>query len=290
MKIIVLGASGQIGSLLYDRLRQDHDVTGTSRRRSNKYLQLDPFKDDWSALGKADVLVNCVGQIEATLSTSFYKIHVELAKLIIKYRELIGNPKIIQVSALGASINHKVEFLRTKGIADDFLLQHTDTVVVRPSIVCTHRTMIVRKMLMLEKMTSYTLGVVVVPRGFLHTRIQPVMPGDLAVVVEKLCLHPQRSKVIHVVGPDPFSFHELLRIMFEAKGKKYRLLGVPKFITDVIIGYGVSLLFPKAINPQQYQLLFEDNVADSTEAERMLGIRMASTREYFINEFSNAHH
>ena len=133
MRIIILGASGQIGSFLFEDLRSKYTVTGTSRKSSTSLLRFDPFLDDWSALGEADVVINCIGQIQESSSCSFKKIHLGISKKLIENRMLLGDPRIIQISALGASAIHPVEFLRTKGEADDYLLQFPDTVVARPS-------------------------------------------------------------------------------------------------------------------------------------------------------------
>jgi nucleoside-diphosphate-sugar epimerase len=289
MRIVLLGASGQIGSVIYDALKKHHIVVGTSRKQSRGLIQFDPFRDKWSMLEKTDIVVNCVGQMEATPSSSFYKIHVELTKLIVQNRKAIGNPRIIQLSALGASPNHKVEFLKTKGIADDYLLQHSNTVVVKPSIVCTHRTMIVKKMLMLIKISKYTQGFVFAPKGFLNSQIQPVMPQDLAALVVSLCTTQDLPKVINVVGPERLTFHQIIDFMFKTKNKSYRLIQVPKVLTDAL-AYGASLLFPKVINSQQYQLLFENNIADATIAETILGTPLTPIKQFFSNEFSYASH
>ena len=290
MRIVVLGASGQIGSVIYDALKRHHNVVGTSRKESGELIQFDPFQDTWSALGKSDIFINCVGQIEAAPGSSFYKIHLELTKLIVLNRLAIGNPRIIQISALGAAANHKVEFLKTKGMADDYLLQHSNTVVVKPSIVCTHRTMIVQKMLMLLKISKYTQGLVFAPKGFLNSKIQPVMPQDLAALVATLCMTQYLPKVVNVVGPERLSFHQIINFMFQTKQESYRLIQVPKFLTDVLVKYVVSLLFPKVITSQQYQLLFDDNIANAAPAERILGTPLTPTKQFFINEFSYAGH
>lgn len=290
MRIVVLGASGQIGSVVYDALRKHHEVVGTSRKKSTDLIQFDPFRDNWTVLPKSDIIVNCVGQIEATAGFSFFKIHAELTQRIIENRKAMGNPRIIQISALGASAKHKVEFLRTKGVADDYLLQHVDTVVVRPSIVCTHRTMIVKKMLMILRASKYTLGLVFVPKGFLDSRLQPVMPQDLSALVDILCTTNNLPKVIHAVGRERLTFHDIMNMMFQTKGKSYTLLQIPKFLMDVIVRYGVSVLFPELINSQQYQLLFEDNIADCAVAERLLGTPLTPVKQFFRNEFSYASH
>jgi nucleoside-diphosphate-sugar epimerase len=290
MRIVVLGAGGQIGSAIYNELRRHHEIVGTSRKQSMSLVQFNPFHDNWAVLGKSDVVVNCAGQIEATADCSFYRIHVELTKLIVGNRKTIGNPRIIQISALGASANHKVEFLKTKGMADDYLLQHADTVVVRPSIVCTHRTMIVRKLLMLLLISRYTQGFVFVPKGFLNNQIQPVMPQDLVALVNKLCTVQDLPKVINVVGPERFTFRQIMNMMFQTNRKSYRLIQIPKALTDLLVKHGISVLFPKVITSQQYQLLFEDNIADAIIAERILGTPVVSTNQFFKNEFSYANH
>jgi nucleoside-diphosphate-sugar epimerase len=287
MKIIVLGATGQIGSVIYDGLRKTHQVIGTSRKSSGKHIQFDPFHNDWSLLGKTDVLINCVGQIEPTKASSFHRIHVGLTQLIIKNREVIGHPKIVQISALGASAHHRVEFLRTKGVADDLLLKQPDTVIVRPSIVCTPRTMIVRKMLMMLPISRYTIGLVFIPKGFLKTRIQPVMPPDLADVVEAMC-KAFDQRIINVVGPEAISFRDLIVLMLENKNQRLRLIEIPKLIMDVLVHCLVSFTIPKVINSQQYQLLFEDNIADAHSIQQILRRSLTPTKQFFINEFTYA--
>lgn len=286
MKIIVLGATGQIGSIIYNGLKHRYQVVGTSRNYHSNLIQFDPFHDDWSTLGKADVMINCVGQIEAR-KNSFYHVHVELTKRIIENRDVIAAKKIMQISALGASAQHNVAFLRTKGIADDLLQKQPGTVVIRPSIVCNPRTMIVKKMLLLSRLGRSLFGVVPVPRGFLKTKIQPVMPKDLLDLVEKICHHTPHQ-IINAVGPEPLAFEEIINIMTKARNQLLRMVAVPKVITDVIVKSVIDPVFPKIINSQQYQLLFEDNTADVKMAEEILGRPMMSTKEFFINEFTYA--
>ena len=287
MRVIVLGASGQIGSVICDGLKGRHSVTGTSRGHCPDLIRFDPFRDDWSVLGKADVLINCVGQIEATGKSSFHHIHVELIKRLIEHRQEIGSPAIIQISALGASPEHPVEFLRTKGIADDLLLQHPDTAVIRPSIVCTHRTMIVKKMVMLFNLSRLLFGLVPVPKGFLQTRIQPVMPEDLVDLVGKM-VFDRSHRIVHAVGPEAISFREIIQIMAESNHRKLSIIEVYKRVSDLIVKKLISPVFPKVINSQQYQLLFQHNVASVKMAEQILGRGLKSTRQFFKSEFTYA--
>lgn len=288
MRILLLGASGQVGSILYNALRHHaHDVVGTSRRPSGGLFQFDPLKDDWVVLGKADVLINCVGQIDAPTARSFDRVHVGFTERILQNRERMGNPFVIQVSALGASAHHKTDFLRTKGVADDLLLAQPDTAVVRPSIVCTHRTMLLRKMLMLENWSRYTAGVIPVPDGFLRTRLQPVMPQDLADLIHTLC-QTRPNGLFNIAGAEVFTFRDIVRMMEKARNRRLMFIEFPRLIADIVIGQFVSNLWPMVVGYQQYALLFEDNVADTTQAEGILGRRMMSTRAFFETELFHA--
>ena len=284
MKIIVLGASGQIGSVLYHGLRNSHDVIGTSRKRANELIQFDPFADDWALLSKADVLINCVGQIEATTHSSFYHIHVDLTTRIIANRAKLGNPRIVQISALGASTTHDVEFLKTKGVADDLLLQHLNTAVVRPSIVCTHQTMIVKKMLMLSTFSRFMLGVIPVPKGFLQSKIQPIMPDDLVELVHSACVF-DKVRIIEAVGIEALSFREIIQLVMKNTKRRFKVVEVSKAASDLVVKNILCSLLPRVINAQQYRLLFHDNVADVEPCAQLLGKNPKSCREFFEREF-----
>ena len=288
MKIIVMGASGQIGSVIYQGLRHLHDVVGTSRNKGAPYLRFDPFRDDWSALSQADVLINCIGQIYATRASSLEHIHVGVTRQIINHRALLGNPRIIQISALGAAADHRIEFLRTKGIADDLLLQVPNTTVVRPSIVCTHGTMIVKKMQVLFRVAKLTAGRLFVPEGFLSTTIQPVMPDDLVDAVQALCTEPAPPKVLNVVGETRLTFGKLIAMMSQVSRRKLRTIEISRNFADRLVMNGLGRLLPHVITPQQYQLLFDDNVADASEVEKIIGRRVSSSEPFFINEFQHA--
>lgn len=279
MKILVLGASGQIGRVVYDGLKKSFEVTGTSRRSSGEFVQFDPFLDDWSKLGKQEVLINCVGQIQETTAGSFHHIHVELTKQIVSNRAKLGNPRLIQISALGASPEHAVEFLKTKGIADEILLQYPNTAVIRPSIVCTHQTMVVKKIIMLSGMSRYMMGVLPVPKGFLQTRIQPIMPDDLVDLVKRVCIDDEIN-LLNAVGPEIITFGELVKLVSEKRNRNIITVEISRSLSDAVVLKFVSRLMPQTINPQQYQLLFQDNVADVSICRRMLGRNLASTREF----------
>jgi uncharacterized protein YbjT (DUF2867 family) len=283
MRILILGASGQIGSAFFEIFSKskDDEVYGTSRKASGENRKkFDPFKDPWEILGKYDVVLNCVGVIKATKEFSFEKIHMGMTELIISNRTLIGNPKLIQMSVLGADSGSDIEFLKTKGLADSLLLKEENTVVVRPSIVCTHRTMLVKKLLMLKKLARISGGRMIVPKGFPDHKIQPVLIDDLASLLLNIAKLEVKERIICATGPEEVSFRSLL--MKAVPGIK--LIEIPESVVRFFVKNILSVIFPDVINFDQYRLLFKDNIASSYQTKKYLMKELTSTEKFWKDE------
>ncbi|MCW3084946.1 MAG: putative NAD-dependent epimerase/dehydratase [Bacteroidetes bacterium] len=285
MRILILGASGQVGIAVYKGISEEHpgaEVIAVLRKPDPKFkknILFDPFKDDWSALGKADVVVNCIGIIQQTKETDFEKAHVGLVKLMLENRSKIGDPRIINVSVLGAGKKLNSPFLDTKKVADDLLLPEPDTYIIRPSIVCTHNTVIVRKFRMLKKMSRIGLGLLPFPSGFLKSNIQPVMGEDVAAVISKLCVAADDNRIFILSGPEVFSIRTLLKGM----DGRITFIPIPQGMFNFLFGI-LSRLAPKLLNIEEFTLLQTDNVGDNKESERILGRAMQSTKNFWKEE------
>ena len=193
---------------------------------------------------------------------------------------LIGNPKIIQVSALGAAVHSSSKFLQTKALADAALLNHPNTVVVRPSIVCTPNTMLSQKLKLLNKVCRFTGGLLPFPAGILQTKLQPVTIDDLTELILQLCLRNDHQPIIEVGGREMYTFHQLLETVPNCN----RILPFPQPLFNRLYPL-VSTLFPFLLDKEQKTLLQQDNVADTTECEILLGRPMASTAAFWRTEF-----
>jgi uncharacterized protein YbjT (DUF2867 family) len=288
-RIIILGASGQAGRWIFQDLLKCKDfiVEGTSRSGGNNLLKFDPFIDDLSVLGKADVLINCIGIINEISGFTFEKIHKGTTELILKNRAALGFPVIIQISALGASPGHHVSFLRTKGQADESLLTESDTYVIRPSVLCTPGTMLVQKIRMMGKISRMLSGVLPVPAGFADHKVQPVMPDDLSSLIEKIVRKRPVCKIIDTGGSRVFSYRELVEIYSQQQNLKIRIAEFPEKLIRYVVKNIIAPLFSRIINNEQYDLLFTDNVADTVIAEEILGRQLQSSENFWRKELSN---
>ena len=292
MKIILFGANGQVGSAVFAKLRKllpeaeilacvraphlhFEGVAGNHQQRS---VAFDLFRDDWNSLGKADVVINCIGVIDEQ-EISFEKAHVLPLLLLTDHFEELGRPKVIQLSALGASFSSPAAFQRTKAMAEKLVLRLPEAVVVRPSIVCTPRTMLVQKLKRLQQLTRITGGRVPVPQQMLAMKIQPVCIGDLAALMAKLVTEKTTKQSIDVAGPDIFSLQEL----FALAGLK------PIPINDSVADRWWKFLHPffrRVMNNEQYQLLKTDNCSQDPAAEEVLGRSLLSTHDFWKRELT----
>lgn len=285
--IVILGATGQVGTAIRDaiaRLQPDWRVTCTTRGTpppGDEWLQFDPFDNDWAWLGQPDLIVNAIGKIRPTRDMSFERVHIGLTNLMLGNRAKLGHPRLLQISALGADPKHDVPFLTTKGQADAVLLSAPETVIVRPSIVCSPGTMLQRKLRQLVRIGGYAFGKVFVPKGFPETRVQPILAADLGDLVVRLAAQPEISGVVEAVGPEPLAFGELLQMQARTMQKQVKLVPVSREIMEGFVRYFLSVWAPKVINYDQFRLLFRDNVGSYDAFERIVGRQPASTRQFW---------
>jgi uncharacterized protein YbjT (DUF2867 family) len=293
MKFLILGGNGRIGKIIADALRLRHPqavILRTTRKACppaqeglDQWLQFDPFDDDWGQLPYVDLVVNAVGAIRATRNMPFSKVHVGLTQSMLVHRVALGSPRIVQVSAIGADPAHKSTFLATKGQADALLLAEPDTLVVRPSIVCTPGTMLSRRLDQLIQIAKVGFGKLLVPAGFPATRVQPIMPEDLGRIIAAAC-DADLTGIVEAVGPAPLSFEELLRAKASAQGMALRLIGVPRAIMEGFVQHFVAVWFPQTLSRDQFRLLFEDNIGDPTLATRLNGQPLQDSLPFWRGE------
>jgi uncharacterized protein YbjT (DUF2867 family) len=271
MKIVILGGAGQVGSLLRPAIETGFpadEVVATSRKPGHKIFEFDPFSDDWRSLGNADILINAIGAIDATKEHSLEKVHVGVVNKIIENYKQIGSPRIINISALGANPIHRTQFLRTKGIADERLIKTIPGVVIlRPSIIYTSGTMIVRKIKILLSWSRFLGNKVLLPKKIAQTLIQPISANDFAGIVVNIIKCKEYQGIIELAGPETYTFQQLIELQAIKRGHKVRFRFLNTYVSDFVI----PLLFSWLIRKEQYNLLKEDNISKNNAAEKILG-------------------
>ncbi len=286
MRLAILGGTGQIGTVINQEVSKafpNAEILSCSRSgKGANGFQFNVFQEDWSSLGKLDVIINSVGIIEEKGENTFEKIHIDVVKKIITERPQLGNPKIVHVSVLGADKNSPSRYASTKGVADEILMKEDNVNIIHPSFVCTPRTMIISKIKMLQNMAKWQLGFLPCPAHFLSAKFQPVMGEDVAHAAIECIKQDLNRQEIYATGPEIYSLEDWINIA--GKGK-IKIIRIPKWLIDKPFRLVIAL-FPQIMNKDQYLLLGEDNIHENSKLKEVLGREPLSTKSFWEEELA----
>jgi uncharacterized protein YbjT (DUF2867 family) len=150
MRILLIGASGVIGSAVAARLRRDgHEIVAVGRgggpaerrvpvdRRVRLDLRQARAPEAWLPhLAGIDAVVNCAGVLQDSSRDSPGKVHREMPIALWRACESAGVRRVIHFSALGVDRGGITDFSRTKLQGDEALAASgLDWIILRPSVV-----------------------------------------------------------------------------------------------------------------------------------------------------------
>ena len=231
MNILILGATGFIGSAIFHSLVADYQVITGGRRPVEGYQhwrEVDFSKEnDWEALLEGvDWVINAIGIIEGDFSRIQTVAPIEMYQKC-KERKI----KVIHISAIGAEKdNPPTLFLKSKKITDNFLLDYEQAKVVYPGIVLGRN----------GKSTQFFAEAVQFPiiPLFSEKPIPFVHISHLTELVQRILKDFDRfpTQVFSVSKPEP------VRKVFSAiKWKKGKFIKIPEWVFSALF-----TVFPSA--------------------------------------------
>ena len=271
-KVLIFGASGQIGRYCIRRLVKDnYKVIAVTRNKHQKayilktqapigYLDIeeaDIFNEKKlkKFISEADICINLIGILfEKGKKNTFENIHNKLPSLISKICS-DQNKKLIHVSALGLSKATDSSYAISKLKGEENIKNNLPTAtIVKPSIVYSVDDNFTTKFMgllnLLPIFPLYYNGL---------TKFSPVHATDVSEVIFKIISNEIYSKSIEVIGPEVISFKEILQKILKAINKKRLLLPLPLFIANVSASI-FQLLPTPLITKDQLKLLKYDNI------------------------------
>ena len=236
-EICVLGGSGFVGSAIINKL----DAAGysvkvlTRRRDSAKHLFLLPNVrvqecnvSDYQALNAAlrgaDVVINLLGILHQSRSSTFNAIHHQLPAQLAKICLDLNIKRLIHMSSLRADENAPSEYLRSKGAGEMALHEfqnQLDITIFKPSIIFGRGDSFVNLFAMLIK----TLPVVMLAKP--NAKFQPVWVEDVAsCFVESIANDECYGKTYELAGPKVYTFRELVKVVMKALDLQRPIIGL----------------------------------------------------------------
>lgn len=215
------------------------------------------------ALENADAVVNLVGILTERGAQSFHGTQALGARNIAELAAEAGISRFVLVSAIGASLESRSRYARTKAEAEAATRAAIPSaVILRPSIMFGPEDGFFTRFAELARMSP------VLPLIGATTRFQPVYVGDVAQAVA-CALRPEAAgRIYELGGPRIYTMKELLQFITREIDRPRLLLPIPMQVAAPL-GYIIGALsrlnpfFGPPLTGDQVQLLKTDNVVSA---------------------------
>jgi NADH dehydrogenase len=270
---LIFGGSGQIGRNLIRKLtRNNIRVTVVTRNTHQKGLMIKTQANAGyidivesniydenkirQLFEKSDICINLVGILyESKKGNTFKNIHTLFPSLLAKLCREYNLQHFIHLSALGINeaitANYAISKLEgEKNILNNF----SQTTILRPSVVYSSSDNFTTQfMTLLNRLPVFPLYY----SG--STKFMPIHCSDLTDVIYHVISKNINSNIVECVGPETFTFKEILQILLNLINKKRLLLPLPLPIANLSAKF--FQLFPSPLlTEDQLRLLKYDNI------------------------------
>lgn len=258
--IAITGASGQVGTLLGERLRESG-------------AQVVPLNrgEDWRAgIAAADAVVHLAGTLQPKRPDTYDSANVETARTVAEAAAAGSASRIVFLSYVGASPTSSNEYLRAKAAAEELLVgSGVPTTIFR----CLHIYGPPQHPGPTAEAFRAKAGRAVSVPGSGRQRIQPLYVGDVVSAVEHAATAAEPpSGCFDLAGPEEMAMDEFVAAI-NPPGVKIRHLPAP-------LARAAARVAP-ALTPALMDLLLCDNVTSTPAAEvgERFGFTPARLRE-----------
>lgn len=268
--IVVLGGGGFVGRHIVAQLvSEGHRVVVPTRRREDvRHLILlptievvegdihDPRFLDRLFAGSAAV-VNLVGIINESGADGFERVHVELPRKVIAACHKAGVPRLLHMSALGASADAPSRYLQTKAAAEAMVAASVlKWTILRPSVIFGREDGFLNMFARLARMMP------VVALASPKARFQPVYVGDVA----RCFVHAIADEITFggrydLCGPKVYTLQELVTYVGEITGAVRPIFALGPALSSAMATV-LERLPGKVLTRDNLASMRKDNVCD----------------------------
>lgn len=266
MKVMIYGSTGFVGRYTVSGLKEDQIILPVrdvekARNVFKGYQGIEILELDKNSIGKEisvykpDVVINLVGILKENPESgiTFEKVHFEFSKNLIDVSKSAGVGKFIQMSALGADINSKSRYQKTKALAEEYLINSgLNYIIFRPSIIIGKGQKLFSDLKRYSKISPFFLAPV-------DSKLQPVHILDVADCFKKVATTDIEDSIFELCGNKIINFKELFEFALLYADITRPVIGIPKRCFLPLIPF-FSLLPDPVMTLDQYYMLEKDNV------------------------------
>jgi len=178
--------------------------------------------------------------------------------------------RVVYMSQNGADSKSPYPFLRSKGIAQDYVTQSSAKwTVLKPSVIFGPEDEFVNVLARLVRLSPFIYPL---PGGG-AARFQPIAVADVAqAIVKSLADDSTIHKVLAIGGPMPLSLREMTERILVAMNASRAIVGVPVGALRPLIALAQKVLPNPPVTTGLLDLLEIDNVIPSNDLSSVLGI------------------
>ncbi len=297
--ILIFGASGQIGkSLIRKFTKNNYKVIAVTRSIHRKgyqiktqsnygYLELEEIKsfndENVSRLmKKSSICINLIGILYEKKKNQFNLLHSDLPSLLSKHALRNSLKQFIHLSALGIETAKDSKYAMSK-LEGEKKVRHNfnSSVILKPSIVYSvddnFTTNFMSLLSFLPFMPLYYAG---------KTKFTPIHASDLTNIIFEIVQKRITGETIECVGPEVFTFKEIILNILKSINKKRFLIPLPLPLAK--LNAKLFQLMPKPLlTMDQLKLLKYDNIV-SKKYKTNFDFKMNADRKFDeeINRYS----
>ncbi len=294
--ILIFGASGQIGKSLIRKLTKNNyrviAVTRSIHRKGYQiktqsnygYLELEEInsfteKNISSLISRSSICINLIGILYEKKPNQFNLFHSDLPSLLSKLALKNSLEQFIHISALGIENAKDSEYAKSKLSGEEHVRKNfSKAIILKPSIVYSvddnFTTNFMSLLSNLPFMPLYYNG---------DTKFTPIHVSDFTNIIYEIIQKNITGETIECIGPEIFTFKEMLIKILKSINKKRLLFPLPLFLAK--ISAKIFQLMPKPIlTIDQLKLLKYDNII-SKKYKTNFDLNMNANKK-FENEIS----
>jgi uncharacterized protein YbjT (DUF2867 family) len=214
-----------------------------------------------TAVSGAWAVVNAVSLYVERGKDTFQSVHVRAAERVAELSRRAGVGRLVHISGIGSDARSTSPYVRSRGEGEAAVLDaFPSATVIRPSVMFGPGDAFVTPLLtMIRQMPVFPMF------GAGTTRLQPVYVEDVAEAITRILRPPTAHQLYELVGPNIYTYEELLRTLAAAVGRRPLFLPFP-FALWHVVGYLSEFLPNPPITRNQVELMAMDNVAESARA------------------------
>jgi len=264
--VTVFGGAGFIGRYVCEFLfRSGVRVRVASRDPRNDYFlqplaQVGQFGFEKADITNAASVRNALKSATAAVNLcgvfgrNMHKVHVDGARNVAEAASEAETRALVQVSAIGASLESESAYGRTKAEGEEAVRKaFPGATVVRPSLVFGPEDDLTNRFAAMARLPF--LPVIAARRNF-----QPVYVRDVARAIAMAALDPARSggQTYEIAGPQVMSMAELHHAILEITGQRPEVVHMPDLFGSALSRFGWLPGAP--LTRDQWMMLQRDNL------------------------------